>query len=104
MEQRDWLTEDEHIKLVDVGNVFWHSLADLLAEAIVQFEPAIHGTVQAYLQDRCSLYGVDLDAAMQRLPTVFTPGLKMSQECKHAQHSRCTSACWCICHRRQADG
>ena len=26
IEQRDYLTTDEHIKLVEVGNYFWHKL------------------------------------------------------------------------------
>lgn len=51
------LTEDEHIKLVEVGDKFWEDFGKLAAQAISQFPEEIENIVIAHLQDKCSIYG-----------------------------------------------
>ena len=50
------MTEDEHIKLVEVGNSFWAKLGELAADHIAQMPKEIEAEVILYLQDRCSIY------------------------------------------------
>lgn len=61
------MTEDEHIKLVEVGESFWSKLGELAADHIAQLPKEIEDEVIAYLQDKCSIYssryGMDLPSA-----------------------------------------
>jgi len=54
---RNHMTEEEHIKLVEVGDEFWEKLGRAAAEAIAQFPEEIDHLITAYLQDKCSIYG-----------------------------------------------
>jgi hypothetical protein len=56
------MTEDEHIKLVGVGDSFWAKLGELAADHIAQMPKEIEDEVIAYLQDRCSIYSTCYDA------------------------------------------
>ena len=50
------MTEEEHIALVEAGNVFCQDLAKIAAKAISQFSEDIRGDVVYYLQDHTSLF------------------------------------------------
>lgn len=56
-----YLTEDEHIKLVEVGNSFWNALSKLTAEHLAKMPEELEDQTLRYLQDRASLYGSDFD-------------------------------------------
>jgi hypothetical protein len=57
MPDRRYLTEEEHVKLVEVGNTFWEAFGKLVAEAVNQFPPELEGEVMMYIEDRCSAHG-----------------------------------------------
>lgn len=61
------MTEEQHIKLVEVGNKFWEGLGILAAEAIAQFPEEIEDNVTAYLQDMCSIYGSNYDDRLREI-------------------------------------
>ena len=63
--QRD-LTEEEHIKLVEIGDQFWNQFSKIAAEAISQFPEEIECAVISYLQDKCSIYGSCCDEFIKR--------------------------------------
>ena len=54
---RDYLTEDEHIKLVEVGNSFWLKFSALCNEHVAMMPPEVESLTEAYLQDKTSVYG-----------------------------------------------
>ena len=54
--QRD-LTEDEHVKLVHLGNLFWDELSRLCAKYVTAMPPEAHDVTVAYLGDKTSIYG-----------------------------------------------
>lgn len=60
------LTEEQHIKLVVVGDKFWNDLGKLAGKAISQFPPEIQDEVTCYLQDKCSIYGTDYEKHIKR--------------------------------------
>lgn len=51
-----YMTEDEHIKLVELGNQFDEDLAAAAAKVFKQLPPEIDVHVKYYLQDRTSLF------------------------------------------------
>jgi hypothetical protein len=51
------MTEDESIKLCDIGNSFWDQLGKLAAKHIAQMPEELEGITTTYLQDKCSIYG-----------------------------------------------
>lgn len=51
------LTEDDHIKLVEVGDMFWEEFSKLCAQHISMLPEAIEDEVITYLQDKTSIYG-----------------------------------------------
>lgn len=55
--KREVLTEEEHKKLVDVGNHFWREFSKLCNECITKMPPELEDLTEAYLQDKCSVYG-----------------------------------------------
>jgi hypothetical protein len=62
------MTEDEHIKLVDIGDQFWIDFSILAAKYIAMMPEDIEDEVVPYLQDLCSIYGsraFDILAAMR---------------------------------------
>lgn len=67
------MTEDEHIKLVEVGDSFWTALSKLAAEHIQMMPPQLRDVTVAYLQDKCSIYSTDYDSLLSeayRGPTI----------------------------------
>jgi hypothetical protein len=50
------VTEEEHIKLVEIGNSFWKKLGILAAEHIAQLPEHMEEETTMYLQDKCSIY------------------------------------------------
>ena len=68
------MTEDQHIKLVEVGNSFWEELGHLAARHIARMsEETEHETIM-YLQDKCSVYSTKYD---EILP-MYRRGQKLS--------------------------
>lgn len=62
MNQRRHLKDDEeHERLVEVGNWFWEELSWLCARAVAKMPREIEDLTAAYMQDRCSLYGSRFD-------------------------------------------
>lgn len=61
MKQRYELTEDEGLKLLEVGNDFWEKLGKLVAEAVNKMPKALEGATMVYLNDRSSVYGSAYD-------------------------------------------
>ena len=64
---RDHLTEEEHTKLVEVGDIFWERLGVAAAEVAVQFDESIEHLVIGYLQDKCSIYSTRYPKHIRRL-------------------------------------
>jgi hypothetical protein len=61
------MTEDEHIRLVDVGDSFWRELGLLAAKHIAMMPEEIEHEVTMYLQDRCSIYGSPYSEPLAKL-------------------------------------
>jgi hypothetical protein len=59
-EQRT-LTEDEHTKLVKIGDSFYDELGLLVADHVARTPRQLESETLCYLQDKCSVYGVDYD-------------------------------------------
>lgn len=59
--QRDIMTEDEHILMVEVGNSFWYGLARLAADHIAMMPEDLESYVTLMLQEKCSIYGTAAD-------------------------------------------
>lgn len=53
------MTEDEHERLVDVGNAFWKAFSKLVGHAIAQMPAHLESETMMYLQDKTSVYGSD---------------------------------------------
>lgn len=51
--------DDEHDRLVKVGDSFWHALGKLAAEHIAMMPPDLQDLTTVYLQDACSIYGTE---------------------------------------------
>ena len=51
------MTEDQHIKLVAVGDDFWNEFGDFAAKYVALFPKEIEDEVIDYLQDKCSIHG-----------------------------------------------
>jgi hypothetical protein len=61
------MTEDEHIKLVEVGNSFWDKLGSLIADHVAQMPKHLEGDTLNYLQDKCSVFGTEYDKYLRIL-------------------------------------
>ena len=59
------MTEEQHILLAEIGNIFWNGLGKLTAEALSKMPEELHGVTLAYLQDKYSVYG----SPFQKFPT-----------------------------------
>jgi hypothetical protein len=51
------MTEDEHIKLVEVGNRFWKDFSALCEMYIAEAPPHLRDEYICYLGDKTSIYG-----------------------------------------------
>jgi len=51
------MTEDEHIKLVEVGNEFWHAFSRLCNETLAKAPPHLLLEYETYLSEKTSFYG-----------------------------------------------
>lgn len=67
MKQRTVLTEDEHERLVEVGNSFWTQFGQLAATHIALMPPELQDLTTAHLQDLCSIYGTRYDEHLSKL-------------------------------------
>ena len=65
------LLEEEHIRLVKLGNTFCLDLAKITAPILAQFRPEIRTEVLYYLQDHTSLFAAytsdKIDAILREL-------------------------------------
>ena len=66
MNQKHTLTEEEHIKLVEVGNEFYEKLGVLIAEAVNKMPKNLESITLEYLQERCSVYGSSYDEHLDK--------------------------------------
>lgn len=55
--QRDKLTEQEHIDLVEVGNQFWLEFSELCNKHIAKAPKGLEAYYEMYLGDKTSIYG-----------------------------------------------
>jgi hypothetical protein len=53
------MTEDEHIKLVEIGNAFWRAFSKLCVEYIEMMPPELRDEARAYLGEKTSVYGIN---------------------------------------------
>lgn len=60
------MTEEQYIKLVEVGDYFWNELGSLAAKCISQFPEEIEFEVVTHLQELCSIYGTTYNKKIQR--------------------------------------
>jgi hypothetical protein len=51
------LTEEEHVRFVEIGDEFWRGLGKLTADALRQVPEELRDHLLMFLQDRASLYG-----------------------------------------------
>lgn len=58
---RDYLTEEEHEKLVRWSDDFWKRLGMLTADIASKFPEEIEHLIVAHLQDKCSIYGTEYE-------------------------------------------
>lgn len=57
------LTEEEHIRFVELGNEFWDGLGRLVAQALDQCPaPDLEDHLLMFLSDRSSVYGTDWES------------------------------------------
>lgn len=56
------MTEDEHIKLVEVGNHFWDTFSKLVAECLDMLPDGMDETEALYyLSDHSSVFGTNFE-------------------------------------------
>lgn len=60
------MNEEQHVKLVDVGNEFWYQFSHLIGKTVSQFPLEIEDEVLAYLGDKTSVYGSDYKKYVNR--------------------------------------
>jgi hypothetical protein len=51
------MTEQEHIKMVEVGNNFWHEFSELCNRYIEQAPEHLRDQYTIYLGEKTSIYG-----------------------------------------------
>ena len=66
MKQRDFLTDEEHMELVKVGDDFWEELCRIAGEAISKMPEDLEDLTTAYLQDKTSIYNTNIDKYIER--------------------------------------
>jgi hypothetical protein len=55
--QRNTLTEEEHITMVQVGDEFWQKFSTLCNEYIAKAPPGLESYYEMYLGEKTSIYG-----------------------------------------------
>jgi hypothetical protein len=60
------MNEEQHVKLVDVGDHFWDQISRLIGKAVSQFPEEIEDEVIAYLGERSSVYGSEYKKYVNR--------------------------------------
>lgn len=55
--QRDTLTEEEHIKMSEVGDEFWQKFSELCEEYIAKAPPGLESYYELYIGEKTSIYG-----------------------------------------------
>jgi hypothetical protein len=61
------ITDAEHERMVEVGNLFWDALGRLAATHIALMPAELHDWAAEYLQERCSVYGTEYDKHLEKL-------------------------------------
>lgn len=51
------MKEEDHIKLVEIGNMFWEEFGELCAKHIAKMPEDLEVETIMYLQEKCSIYG-----------------------------------------------
>jgi len=51
------MTEEEHIKLTEVGDSFFEGFGELVAKHVCKMPEHLHADTLGYLQDMASVYG-----------------------------------------------
>lgn len=54
---RNYLTEDEHLKLITIGDSFWEKFSKLASQHISMMPAELEDITITYLQDKTSIYG-----------------------------------------------
>ncbi len=62
---RQTLTDEEHEKLTEVGDLFWTALGKLAAEHILMMPKGLEDLTTGYLQDKCSICGTEYRAVLE---------------------------------------
>jgi hypothetical protein len=56
------MTEDEHERLVEVGNLFWTAFSKLCAQYITMMPKRLQPETMAYLDEQADLFGSNYEA------------------------------------------
>lgn len=56
------MTDDEHIRMVEVGTEFWLTFSRLCNEYIAKAPDHLRAEYQMYLGDKTSIYGIKQEA------------------------------------------
>lgn len=65
MRQRTILSNAEHEKLVEVTDAFSDVLGMIVATSVALMPPELEDLTLAFLQDKCSVYGVDFHSRLE---------------------------------------
>lgn len=60
--QRDLETDEEHLKMVEVGDEFWRRFSQLCNEMIAKAPEGLESYYELYLGEKTSIYGRDTKA------------------------------------------
>lgn len=60
------MTEDEHIRLVEIGNQFWHEFSKLCGKYVSLMPKELEAETVMYLGDKTSIYGSQYDDFIDR--------------------------------------
>ena len=61
------MTEEEHIRLANVGDIFYRDFSKLVARHIAKMPTDLETVTVAYLQDKCSIYGSQYAEYLNRM-------------------------------------
>lgn len=61
------LTEEQHIKIVEIGNDFWEEFGALAAKHIARLPVELEDELTTHLQEKCSIYGSNYDDRLREI-------------------------------------
>lgn len=61
VKQKGYLTEEEHLELVRIGNLFWEEFSKMCAKHIAMMPSNLESITTTYLGDQTSIYGSNYD-------------------------------------------